>query len=379
MGAIRRLGGMLVAPRATLRALVTSTAGDALEPIVLWALVVLALRAHEAYRLLALFAQGPMLILRRLADLVVNDGRNDALLLAITAVALGAYGALVAKRRVAFGAGATAAAYLLVPLVALKMVGGLIALGGADLWWSPHWAVDAPQAIVVHGKVDWLRFAVKCVVAYGVPAALLVDVAVFLRAAAPLADVAPAASPARVRVGVGALAGLLALLVVGTTADVYAQREKLRPATPGVALPKASLPWLQARPVDPKGRLDVATLRGKVVLLDFWASWCAPCRRSIPELSKLHDELQARGFVVLGVNREPYDVAAAKKAVVEMQPSFTSVIDDRGYGERLGITSLPTSYLVDRAGVVRAVHMGWTDPAVVRAEVLGLLAEGGAP
>ena len=373
MGAIRRLGGMITAPRATLRAIATSTAGDALEPILLWIAVVLLLRAHEAYRLLSLFAQGPSTILRRLMDLVVDDGRNDALLLVGVAVGLGVFGAYVAKRRVSFGAAATAAAYLLVPLVALKVVGGLIQLAGRDLWWMPHWPVDALQAIVVQNKVDWTRFAVKCVVAYAIPLALLLDLVVYLMRPAPLAAVADAPPVGRVRVGVGALAGLVALLVVGTAADVVAKRDKLKPATPGAALPKASLPWLTARPGDPKGRLDTTTLQGKVVLLDFWASWCAPCRRSIPELSRLHDELKDRGFVVLGVNREPYDLAAAKKAVVDMNPSFHSVVDDRGWGERLGVTSLPTSYLVDRQGVVRAMHMGWTDPSIVRAEVVRAL------
>ena len=118
-------------------------------------------------------------------------------------------------------------------------------------------------------------------------------------------------------------------------------------------------------------------------MLDFWASWCAPCIRELPELSELQTALGAQGLRIIGVNREPRMQNLARATWKRLQPSFETVVDVRahtmqGYGERIGLQSLPTMVVVDRQGIVRHLHLGYTSPEVLAAEVQALIAEPGS-
>jgi thiol-disulfide isomerase/thioredoxin len=180
--------------------------------------------------------------------------------------------------------------------------------------------------------------------------------------------------PGRLIAG-GVVVALCALVAVGSAADIASQAERLRPALPGDRLPDTKLPWLDRAHTGEAKDFKPADYAGKVLLLDFWASWCKPCRKAMPELSALQHELGEAGLVIIGINREPYARKTARTAYRDLAPSFPSAIDGRGYGEKLGLTSLPTSYIVDRKGVLRHLHLGYTDPATVRREVEVLLAQ----
>lgn len=118
-------------------------------------------------------------------------------------------------------------------------------------------------------------------------------------------------------------------------------------------------------------------LKGAVVLVDFWASWCAPCKASFPALNKIADEFSARGLRVVGVSvderRPPFEAF-----VTRLKPSFAVVRDARQ--ELVGqvkVPTMPTSYLVDRTGKVRFVHRGFHDHTdeELRREIVALLEE----
>jgi len=143
----------------------------------------------------------------------------------------------------------------------------------------------------------------------------------------------------------------------------------------GDPAPDVDLPVLSA--ADP-GRVSLSALRGKVVYLDFWASWCGPCRISFPQLEALRDELGGRGFEVLAVGVDASE-ADARAFLAELPVSYPVVLDSEGSTPaRYGILGMPTGYLIDREGVVRLVHQGYrrSDGEQLRAAIIDLLGEG---
>lgn len=123
--------------------------------------------------------------------------------------------------------------------------------------------------------------------------------------------------------------------------------------------------------------IKLGELRGKVVLIDFWASWCEPCLRELPELEKLHKQLASRGVVVIGINidreRKNADELAAR-----LKLSFPLLYDPKGQvAELYDPPKMPTSYVVDQQGVVRLVNEGFAgaaDMAKLKAAIEQLLA-----
>lgn len=100
-------------------------------------------------------------------------------------------------------------------------------------------------------------------------------------------------------------------------------------------------------------------MRGKVVLVDFWASWCAPCKKSFPVMKELHEKFSARGFVILAISvdeeKSEYE-AFLKKAPV----AFATVRDAAGKSaEAFGVDKMPTSFLIGADGKVAAIHSGF--------------------
>lgn len=112
-------------------------------------------------------------------------------------------------------------------------------------------------------------------------------------------------------------------------------------------------------PPPPWPTLDA--LRGKVVLLDFWASWCAPCRRSFPWMNAMQQRHAADGLVVLAVNVD-HDRPLADAFLREVPVSFRLEYDPAGeLARRFQVQAMPTSFLIDRQGRVRARHAGYRE------------------
>jgi len=104
--------------------------------------------------------------------------------------------------------------------------------------------------------------------------------------------------------------------------------------------------------------ISLSDLRGHVVLVNFWATWCAPCKQELPAIDKVARRYAQQGFVVLGVDDRDQDdeaIAFARQITV----SFPLLLDSRGAtASRYHLVGVPTSFLIDRNGVIRAVHPG---------------------
>lgn len=124
-----------------------------------------------------------------------------------------------------------------------------------------------------------------------------------------------------------------------------------------------------------KGTLPATA--GKVVLVDFWASWCAPCKASFPIYSKIHADYASQGLVILAVSIDE-NAADYDRFVKKLAPPFVTVLDQ---GQKLvgqvQVPTMPTSYLIGRDGKVRFVHAGFHDGTEreLREQIARLLAE----
>jgi len=141
----------------------------------------------------------------------------------------------------------------------------------------------------------------------------------------------------------------------------------------GGALPPLTLAAL----ADPSQSVSLAQLRGKVVYVDFWASWCVPCRLSMPALDALYRKNRERGFAVIGVNQD-VSVSDAQRFIKRVPVSFPLVRGgDEAAARAFDVKAMPSGYLVDRKGVVRRVHRGFIEntAAEIESELEALLKE----
>jgi thiol-disulfide isomerase/thioredoxin len=114
-----------------------------------------------------------------------------------------------------------------------------------------------------------------------------------------------------------------------------------------------------ALPARDGGDVRLSELLGQVVMINFWASWCGPCRQEMPLLQQIQAKYQPLGFTLLGVNVEP-DRAAAQTWLKGVSVSFPILFDEKNaVAERFGVQGMPSSVFIDRAGNVRYVHRGF--------------------
>lgn len=123
--------------------------------------------------------------------------------------------------------------------------------------------------------------------------------------------------------------------------------------------------------------LDLAPYRGKVVYVDFWASWCSPCLQSFPWMKTIQESYRAEGLVILAVNVD-HQREAADAFLRRTTPNFP-VIYDAGNKlfDHYQLLGMPTALLFDRQGVLRTRHVGWRaeQRADYEAEIKALLRE----
>jgi len=150
----------------------------------------------------------------------------------------------------------------------------------------------------------------------------------------------------------------------------------------GSLVPSASAAWQEGSSLPELSDFglegNLPDLKNKVILIDFWAAWCGPCRKSFPHLQSLHETYSGKGLVILGVSVDQTD-KAMKKFLEANKVTFATVRDAaQKLVANAGVKAMPSSYLIDRKGNIRAVHIGFHGNETVEAyekEIKQLLAE----
>lgn len=154
---------------------------------------------------------------------------------------------------------------------------------------------------------------------------------------------------------------LKALLFCGLIATGMAQAEM----SPLTTLNPTLIPLDSAQPT-----MEARQLRGKVVYVDFWASWCVPCRASFPWLEEMHQKYRDQGLVILGINKDQTPADAGK--FLARHPASFPLMRDPGdtLVKGFAVKGMPSAYLVDRKGEIRHVHVGFRQDTTAEIERL---------
>jgi cytochrome c biogenesis protein CcmG, thiol:disulfide interchange protein DsbE len=172
--------------------------------------------------------------------------------------------------------------------------------------------------------------------------------------------------PAAIMLALAAVLGLLAYGVTSTghseTIDTALAEGRRIPA-PALTLPR----------LERSAEASLSDYRGKVVVLNFWASWCVPCREESPLLQRWHRRIESRGGTLLGVNI--LDVSSDARAFIrEYRLTYPMLRDGGGdSGKEFGVIGYPETFVIDRRGRIVAVTRGPVDEADLRRQVLPLL------
>jgi peroxiredoxin len=164
-------------------------------------------------------------------------------------------------------------------------------------------------------------------------------------------------------------------------ADVEAEGKTTQPsgdkAPPGPSAKSAPSFTLQ----DLNGKqVSLSDFKGKVVILDFWATWCPPCVKEIPHFIALYEQYKDQGFAIVGISVDSEGISVVKSFARKYQVNYPILMTDgqvdKAYG---GIPSIPTTFVIDSAGNIRQKYVGYRDKAVFEADIKALLEEAKAP
>ncbi len=158
-------------------------------------------------------------------------------------------------------------------------------------------------------------------------------------------------------------AGLLLAMVMAACGG--GGSEGAGPAAPGGGAKHELLnnpaPTFALESVNGKGKVDLAQWKGKVVLVDFWATWCEPCKKSFPKLEELRVKYAASGFEIVAVSEDD-EQNGVKEFGTTYGAKFPLLWDkDKSLANQWHPPNMPSSFILDKKGVVRFVHLGYHD------------------
>ena len=141
---------------------------------------------------------------------------------------------------------------------------------------------------------------------------------------------------------------VIVLIIAAAQAAPVLADAKVGQAAPGFTLPSMN-----------GSNLRLKEQRGKVVMVNFWATWCGPCRQEMPLLDKLYRQYRNKGFQLLGVNIDN-DRKNAGNMASKLRVSFPVLFDpEKKVADSYGVSAMPYTVMIDRDGVVRSVHKGY--------------------
>jgi peroxiredoxin len=130
------------------------------------------------------------------------------------------------------------------------------------------------------------------------------------------------------------------------------------PLASGAVATQAAAPDFTLRSMNGPN-LRLAEQRGRVVMVNFWATWCGPCRQEMPQLDRLYQKYKSSGFVLLGVNVDD-DARKAAEVAAKLGVTFPVLLDtDKAVSRLYDLSTMPSTVIIDRDGKVRYLHRGY--------------------
>ena len=122
--------------------------------------------------------------------------------------------------------------------------------------------------------------------------------------------------------------------------------------------------------------VSLADFQGKVLILDFWATWCPPCVKEIPHFIELYEQYKDKGLEIVGISLDREGISVVKAFVQKYQIKYPIMMTDGKVDKAFGgIPSIPTTFLIDSAGNISKKYVGYNDKAVFEADIKKLLPE----
>ncbi|MBE0432862.1 TlpA family protein disulfide reductase [candidate division WOR-3 bacterium] len=115
-------------------------------------------------------------------------------------------------------------------------------------------------------------------------------------------------------------------------------------------------------------QVKLSDYKGQVVIIDFWATWCPPCKNSIPTFIRLYDKYHGQGFTVLGIGLD--DEAALRKFANEMTIPYPVLVGNNDIGKAYGVTGIPKTIFIDKKGKIRKTQVGYAPELEAQFDIL---------
>jgi thiol-disulfide isomerase/thioredoxin len=192
----------------------------------------------------------------------------------------------------------------------------------------------------------------------------------------PAAQALPAAPPSTgsrlLTIGILMAAAALAFIWIRQDTANKAAVSKASDAPSAIKIggpaPKLVLKDLQGKTV------SLEDLKGKVVIVDFWATWCEPCQIMIPWLEEFHNRYASQGLEIVGVAMDDEGISAVKPFAENAKMNYPVLLGNDATADSWGgVFGLPTSFMIDRQGKIRATHQGLIGKDVLEKDIRGLL------
>ena len=156
--------------------------------------------------------------------------------------------------------------------------------------------------------------------------------------------------------------GLLSFLLA-CEKEVVGEYGEGRRSAPGFTLPRVD-----------GGSLSLSDFKEKVIILDFWATWCSPCIREIPNFIDLYDKYKDKGLVIIGISVDRGGINNVRSFCEDIGINYPVVMASEGVQQRYGgIRAIPTTFIIDRNGIIVNKHLGYTPPETFEAEIKKLI------